>query len=164
MRRTPVLLAVAGLCAVAFCAGRAVKLKFPWAGDALNRPCGKTELEWRCVSHRISPPKSLGIEWQITHFVAEPKQKGLRLQVNLGERGKVSHATAMRALSLAKRRLFQDHLDPFLKPTMPKDPNRLYPEASPFHDWKNVCLEVYVNGKISERRGMTAKQLGRSPG
>ena len=81
MRRVVIL--GTGLLAVgaAFCAGRATahKLKYPWAGELLNRPCGKTELEWRCAtkSLRKDADQALTKVFTLRSLVAEIKPKGV---------------------------------------------------------------------------------------
>ena len=82
MKRLALYVAGMAVAAAAFAAGQATKLKFPWAGDALNRPCGKTELEWRCATAgiRADPPVTNGELWVVNSIAAEPRPKGLVLR------------------------------------------------------------------------------------
>jgi len=83
---TLIVLAVAGL---SFAAGKEAGLKFPYVGEKLNEPCGKTEFEWRCLQGSIiQNPKPIVINsaWDMLHFEAKPQPGGLLVMANLGRR------------------------------------------------------------------------------
>jgi len=70
----------------AFCAGKeAAKpaLKFPWAGEKLNQPCGKTELEWLCATGglRQDKPVRLSPAFSAERMIAVPANSGLAVKV-----------------------------------------------------------------------------------
>ena len=89
MRRVVIL--GTGLLAVgaAFCAGRAsapkLKLKYPWAGELLNRPCGKTELEWRCATGGIRKDGDIPLTkaFVLRTLTAEIKPKGIVVRADV---------------------------------------------------------------------------------
>jgi hypothetical protein len=60
-------------------------LKFPWASEALNAPCGKTALEWKCLEAKIDArPKPLSGKFQIVNFILLPGPTGLQVKADIG--------------------------------------------------------------------------------
>jgi len=72
------------------------KLKFPYAPAELNRPCGRTELEWQCLlkSMRPSAPTRLNRRWSIIRFEAKPEPKGLLVAAEIAPRPGNDHGPA----------------------------------------------------------------------
>ena len=90
--RVSIVVAVLGLVfGLGVAAEKKKPLKFPWAGEKLNEPCGKTKLEWKCITTQIRPskPKRLTSHWDLAGFVAEPKKKGLLVTALVIRRPKV---------------------------------------------------------------------------
>lgn len=92
MKRMILLIAV--VAAGSFCLGAAAekkKLKFPWAGEKLNKPCGKTELEWKCARAEMKPvaPTKLTKHFNLVAFGAKPQPNGLLVKALVVHRPKV---------------------------------------------------------------------------
>jgi len=80
------LLAAGVLVVAGFAAGNAApKLKYPWAGEKLNEPCGKTVLEWKLATGSIRQDKSIPINksFMLTGLTATPKPAGLVAQAEV---------------------------------------------------------------------------------
>jgi len=90
MKRMVFVVGMVALVGVAFAAGNAApKLKFPWASEAMNKPCDKTELEWRCLANAIGgggEPTKLSKEFTVVSLTAEPLTRGLRVKAVVAPR------------------------------------------------------------------------------
>ncbi len=147
MRRVVIL--GTGLLAVgaAFCAGRAsapkLKLKYPWAGELLNRPCGKTELEWRCATGGIRKDGDIPLTkaFVLRTLTAEIKPKGIVVRADVTRRdGVVLHwaqrgwAAALRdacsRVNRLARQRFGDGTD----------------ETKPFANWNSLAVALTLDG------------------
>lgn len=84
--------------AVGVCIGQQVAdKKFPWASDDLNKPCGKTELEWRCAISRIDPrPVAIKDRFEVLALDAEPKESGMTVKVAVGLKGGIPEPSMKR--------------------------------------------------------------------
>ncbi len=140
MRRVVIL--GTGLLAVGagFCAGRASKLKFPWAGELLNRPCGKTELEWRCATKglRRDKPVVSGIYWTITSLRAEIRRKGVVVHANVAlQPTKVITKTHEALVDGCRQASFyaEEHFGHGRE------------RGQPFTHWRNLAVYLSVDGK-----------------
>ena len=144
-------IAVILIASAAFCAGKeaATKpaLKFPWAGEKLNQPCGKTELEWICATRSFRPKKALRIYdlWDINAMVVEPSKGGMNITVDLSPHkgSNLAPGKWAGALSNALMYLARDKL----KPQFPGIPFDI--------DYTNMRCKLYVNGKLvaTKRQG-----------
>ena len=72
------------------------KLKFPYAPAELNRPCGRTELEWQCLLKSMRPctPIKLNRSWNIIRFEAKPESKSLLVAAEIAPRPGNKHRPA----------------------------------------------------------------------
>ncbi|MHC4718505.1 MAG: hypothetical protein ACYS5V_16160 [Planctomycetota bacterium] len=90
MKRITLATALISLAGLGFAAGQAVpKVRFPWASADLNKPCGKTELEWRCVANAIGgpgKPAKLSREYKLVQLWAKPTRKGLSVTASIQPR------------------------------------------------------------------------------
>jgi len=90
MRRIVLVVGMIALAGAAFAAGNVVpKLKFPWASEALNKPCDKTELEWRCLANAIpaqAKPAKLTRAYDMVELQAKPAKEGLLLKIVVAPR------------------------------------------------------------------------------
>ena len=145
-----------------FAAGNAVpKLRFPWAGEKLNEPCDRTELEWRCVANRIEQlpaPIKLCREFDLIHLVAVPMAKGMEIKANLLPRLKIkidtspggwnslmSHATTC-VLWQARTRFLGGATD-----------------KEPLDDFADVAMRLYIEGELVATRTAQGMQLVTKP-
>ena len=162
MRRTALILAVAAIAAASFAAGQAAKLKFPWAGDILNGPCGKTLLEWKCQANAIRcEPLKPTKEWRVTHLYATLHQRGVLVRANITRTPGHTDGNRARWLHRAKESVYREaksRFAPWLLP--PKDAKAPFQRA-PALEWDHCRVEVYVDGKAAEAKGMKRKALGR---
>lgn len=64
------------------------KLKFPYAGEALNEPCGRTELEWRCAaqSWAAEEPRVITDQFLLVSAAYQAKPKGLLVDLHVTRR------------------------------------------------------------------------------
>lgn len=77
MKRAIIVLAILGVGVCAGLAAPEVVKKFPWASDEMNKPCGKTELEYRCDLLAVKPTDTViaGL-FDIEEFTLEPNDTG----------------------------------------------------------------------------------------
>ena len=163
MKRTFFIGAGLAIAALAFAAGNAApKLKFPYAGEALNAPCEKTLLEWRCATKRLkSTPIVATREWHITHLVAEPRTKGLLLRANICLRRGAKPQVAARWYGRAKEIATEQLTRRFR--TLPAPSSRpVGPFVTPGAEvkWAHCRVEYYRDGKLEAAEGMTLAGLG----
>ena len=145
MKRTALVGWTLGIAALAFCAGRAGKLKFPYAGEALNSPCGKTMLEWRCETNSVRQDKPLAITnaFELISMSAKPSRKGLVVRANVRlrekvalQRGKPGWEEACRGACDQVYWLSQERFGE----------GRGY-DTKVFHHWQHIAVGLSVDGK-----------------
>jgi len=111
MRRVILILVLA--VAAGFAAGQAApKVKFPWLHESerekLNAPCGKTELEWRCLEQSVNDKKKgfLGFAY-LVRFIAKPSRTGMvvdvAIQTESGSTLQAEHPPTRHKRELARR-------------------------------------------------------------
>jgi len=151
MRRMSTVVLVVLAAGIAFAAGQAApKLKFPWAGEKLNAPCNRTELEWRCAANRIEQlpaPVKLCREFDLIHLVGQPASKGMEIKANLTPRPKVKIDTSAGAwdalMSHATTCVLWQARTRFGSGATDKDP---------MDDFADVAMSVYINGELAATR------------
>jgi len=142
---------------VAFAAGNAVpKLKYPYAGDALNAPCGKTLLEWRCAESRLDCRTTpMNRDWALDVFLVEAHPGGVLAKINLSHRHpKASMGTVQEAFYNAQCRLEKEVL---AEP--PAGPGELRVGDKPFAGLSSTRIEFYADGKLWKAKGLSKQQL-----
>ena len=142
---------------VAFAAGNAApKLKFPYAGDALNQPCGRTLLEWRCLEKRVDcRPVPMNRDWALDIFLIEPQPAGLLAKMNISKRhAKASPSTVQDGIYQAQCRLEKEIL-----PEPPAGPGEIRVGDKPFAGLASTRIEFYVDGKLLKAKGLSKQQL-----
>lgn len=133
MKRLALLLLISATC---FAAGQAApKLKFPWAGDKLNEPCGKTELEWRCATSGIDArPVRLNRYSSLVGLKYEPHADGLVVKAAIDiKKSKMPKPTVGSLAGASVLRMAQ------------KDIGRH--EKGVLDSFKHLRIEVYAHGK-----------------
>jgi len=158
MKRTIV---VAVLLAAGFCAGAASRpsMRWPWAGEKLNQPCNKTELEWRIATKDLRcEPLHPTREWAITHILARPGSGGLLIQANIVRTPGFSDGARARWLQRAKDGVYREVKTRFgglLAPSPTPGPFRVGAGT----EWDHCRLEIYVDGKMAEAQGPPASKV-----
>ena len=140
MKRLALYVAGMAVAAAAFAAGQATKLKFPWAGDALNRPCGKTELEWRLATKGIrkDEPVNLAGYWMIRELRPEIRAKGVVLHANVSLRPDKAITDRAEALRNGCWNVCDYGQRAF---------GHGKGKGKPFTYWKNIAIYLSVDGK-----------------
>ena len=135
------------LLAGTFAAGReAAKLKFPWAGETLNRPCGKTEIEWRAATRGLSHDAPVPITpiFEVTAMRGEVKRQGLLVTANVRRREGVVHPYACRGWAQGLR----DACGAIHKQAVRRYGQGDAP-GKPFYKWNGIAVMLYVDGNLS---------------
>ena len=139
------------------------KLKYPYAGERLNQPCGKTLLEWQCATQQVRcKPLTPTKEWEITHLLAVPRPNGVLIQANIVRVKGFTDRAAHRWLHRAKEAVYKEAKQRFLSPPggWPK-PAGPIPRKDPFDGWRNCRVEIYVDGRLHEAKGLAKSKLGK---
>ncbi len=124
----------------------AAKLKFPYAGKALNQPCGKTELEWRCAVQSAARAESEPItgQFELLAMTFTPKAKGLVVDVHVRRREGILLPYAARgwtkALSAAADYGYRHAIRHIGTGTT---------LGRPFVGWNSIAVRVYLDGRLS---------------
>jgi len=147
MRTSKAVLAlgIVGFGLACFGAGRAAKLRFPWAGEALNRPCGKTMLEWKCATGGIRQDKPLKLthHFALVELSATPKPRGVLVVGNIIRR-KESRADLIGDQAIAAYREACDEIFWLAQDRFGE--GRGF-EDKPFGHWKGIAVGLRLNGK-----------------
>ena len=153
MKRIALVLTVLVVAFGSFAAGQATKpvLKFPWAGEALNKDCGKTELEWKLAANRIEQlpaPIKLTKEFNLVHLVGTPTAEGLNVKANVVVR------EGMKPLPFGNQG-YHAQMEMATRMAMWQVQERFgngRQAAGVFEDCKNLAIELYVDGVLLATR------------
>ena len=142
MTRKALVLTLA--CCAAFAAGALTTKpakKFPYVSDELNKPCGKTVFEWRCMANRIQQePKPIRLcrEFDVLHFIGTPLSQSLVVKANLTRRPGIQLSPKdrmwWRVIEIATRRAYDQAKARFA-------------DSAAFEDWRHFRLELYVDAQ-----------------
>lgn len=145
--KAKIILVAAGF-GVSFCLGAAVKpkLKFPYAGPELNKPCGKTELEWRCATRgvRDDKPITLTTQFSMVGLSAEPRAKGLLVDAHLERRAGILLPYACRGWNAALRDAAKTAYAHALRRF-----GTGKELGKPMTNWNDICVRLHLDDRIA---------------
>lgn len=127
--------------------------KFAYVSDKLNKPCGRTMLEWNCAANRIQQqptPLKLCRDFNLVHLVASPTPARLVVKANCEPRPKIVIDTSPEGWQFVVTNATH-----FVLPEIRRrfgDGNR---RGGAFGEFRDVRLEFYVNGTLAAIRTRT---------
>lgn len=137
------------------------KPKYPYVSEALNKPCGKTEFEWRCLENSIfhkPQPVLLNREFELLHIEAQPSSEMLLVRANVTRRkgvtegpghkqwGRILNIGTIAVLRQVYRRFGEgDKLD------------------SPFVHFRNLRMQFYLDGVLAAERDWDGLHIKAAP-